>query len=151
MAEDARLGVVTQRSVGPCDELGEHRHERCVFTGEPVQPWPGGVDQPYAIVGEVGGLDDPGPRAGLQAGGQVLAVLLVTVTSRLLRRVGDRRDKLGHAIAELLGQRSYCSLLTPTSGQLPGVILDCVVQQRRADDVGVADAVVGDDADSDAQ
>ena len=70
--------------VGPADQLGEHWHERCVLAGEPLQPWPGGVDESDAIVGEVGGLDDPGPRAGLQAGGDVLAVLLVPITSGLV-------------------------------------------------------------------
>src|ERR1022692_1952856 len=67
LIEDARLDVVTQRRVGPGDEFPQHRDQRGVLAGQLLQPGPGGVDQAGAVVGEVGDLDDPGPRACLQA------------------------------------------------------------------------------------
>src|SRR5438132_7905657 len=37
----------------------------------------GGVDDAHRVIGEVRGFDHPGPRAGLEGGEDVLAVLLV--------------------------------------------------------------------------
>ena len=48
----------------------------------------------YAVIGEVGGLDDPRPRAGVEAGHDMLVVLVVLVTPRLVVRVRHRRDQL---------------------------------------------------------
>jgi hypothetical protein len=48
----------------------------------------GGVDDAHRVIGEVRGFDHPGPRAGLEGGEDVLAVLLVLVAARLLGRVG---------------------------------------------------------------
>ena len=111
----------------------------------------GGVDQAYTVVGEVRGLDDPRPRICLKAGGHVLAVLLMAVTPCLVRGVSDRSHQFGDAVPKLRSQRCQSFLLPATISQLVGVVFDCVVQQPGADHIGVAHAVVSDDADSDPQ
>ena len=66
---------------------------------------------PHAgIIGEVGRFDDPGPRAGQQAGGGVLPVLLVLITAGGVDGVGDRGHQVGGTVAELPGQRREGSL-----------------------------------------
>ena len=52
----------------------------------------GGVDDAHGVIGEVRRLDHPGPRAGGQAGEDVLAVLFVLVAAGLPSGVGDRGD-----------------------------------------------------------
>src|SRR5580704_11251318 len=61
LTKDAVFGLVAQWRVQSADQIGEDRYQRGVFAGEPIQPRPRGVDQPYAVVSEVRGLDDPGP------------------------------------------------------------------------------------------
>jgi hypothetical protein len=64
-----------------------------------VQLRAGGVEQ-AGIIGEVRDFDDPRPGIGLQAGGDVLAVLLVLIAAGLPGRVRDRGHQLGDTLAE---------------------------------------------------
>src|ERR1700735_4628674 len=90
LTEDARLHVVAQGRVRTGDQLAEPRNERSVLGGQFLQPGPGGVDEADAVIGEVGDLDDPGPRAGVQAGRDMLAVLLVGIPAGRVVRIGER-------------------------------------------------------------
>ena len=67
----------------------ENGDQRGVLADQYVQLRPGGVDQADRVVGEVRSLDDPRPGAGLQAGGDVLAVLLMLIPA-LPRPEGKR-------------------------------------------------------------
>ena len=92
------------------------------------------------VVGEIRGLDHPCPRAGRQAGQDVLAVLLVLVPAGLPAGVGDLGDQGGGAAAEPPGQHRQGRLPGAAGGQAGsqagGVVLDGVVQQRGAGHVG---------------
>src|SRR5262249_60477657 len=90
-------------------QTGDHGR---VLGGKPVQLGPRGVDQSHAVIGEIRCLDDAGPRAALQAGRDVLAVLLVPVASGLVRWIGHRRHQAGDTIPELLSPRPESTMLT---------------------------------------
>jgi len=141
------LMSASRGGVGAVDQFAEHRHERGVLAGQLARLGAGGVDQANRVVGEVRRLDDPGWRAGLQAGADMFLVLLVCVPVRLLRRVGDRRDEIGHATPELPGQRGDGFRLPSARRQLAWVVLDRVVQQGGAGQVGIGGPVVADDPD----
>ena len=104
LGQDVVLGRSVQRRVRPGDEVAQDRDQRRVFVRQPVQPGPGGVDEADAVVGEVRGLDHPGPRLVPQAVDDVLPVLLVLVAVRRVRRVRHRADQPGHPRAELRRQ-----------------------------------------------
>ena len=126
----------------------QHRHQRRVLPGQVVQPRSGGVDQADAVVGEVGGLDDPGPRVAPQAVRDVLPVLLVRVAVRRVLRVRHRGDELGHPRPELPRQHRERGLpAAGRVGQLGCVIFHRVVQQGGGHHVGVVHAVVRHDPD----
>jgi len=76
-----------------------------VLAGEPGQLRAGGVDDAHGVVGEIGRLDQPRPRAGSQAGEDVLAVLLVLIAAGLPSGVGDPGDQGGGACAEPPGHQ----------------------------------------------
>jgi hypothetical protein len=65
--------------------------------------------------------------------------------------VSDRRYQVRDAVPKLRSQLCQSFLLSAVISQLISVVFDGIVQQRGADHVGVAHAVVGDDADSDPQ
>ena len=54
-------------------------------------------------------------------------------------------------VAELVSDHYERLLLAASWGQFGGVVFDRVVQQGRADDIGVLDLVVGDDPGGDPQ
>jgi hypothetical protein len=74
------LDVGVERGVRAEIKLAQHWHQGTVLSGQLGQFRPGGVGQ-AGIIGEVGRFDDPGPQAGQQAGGDVLAVLLMLITA----------------------------------------------------------------------
>jgi hypothetical protein len=134
---------------GPEDELAQDRDEGPVLPGQFLDLRPGGVEQADGVVSEVGDLDHAGPGAGGQAGGDVLAVLLVLVTAGVPDRVRHRGHYLGGAVAELPAQHVQGALAGAVGADGPGVIFDHVVQERGARDIGVGDAVVAEDPDGD--
>ena len=69
LAEDAGLDVLRERRVGPGDEILQRGDQRRVLAGQPDGLLASRVDQPDAVVGEIGHLDDPRPRGCGQAGG----------------------------------------------------------------------------------
>jgi hypothetical protein len=77
----------------------------------------------------------------------VLAVLLVPVEAGLVRGIGHRCHQAGDSISELFSQRPQGILTVAAWGQFGGVVFHRVVEQRRAHDVGIADAVVADNPD----
>ena len=107
------------------------------------------MDQAHGVVGEVGRFDDPGPRAGQQAGSDVLAVLLMLITAGGVDGVGDRGHQVGGTVAELPGQRREGGLPGAAGRDVFRMVFDGVVEQRGACYVGVGDPVVGDDPDGD--
>ena len=148
LAEDAVLDIVAQRGVRAPDQVAQDGDQRGVLGGKAVQLGPGGVDQSHAVIREIGGLDDAGPRVALEAGRDVLAVLLVPVAAGLVRWIGHRRHQAGDTISELLSQHPESTLLTAvTWSKFRGVVFHRVVEQGRAHDVGIADPVVADDPD----
>jgi hypothetical protein len=106
------------------------------------------MDDAHGVVGEIGRFDHPRPRAGGQAGQYVLAVLLVLVTAGLPSGVGDRGDQGGGAGAEPPGQHRQ-GRLPAAGGEVGGVVLDGIVQQRGARHVRVGDPIVRQDPDGD--
>ena len=140
-----------ERGIRAGDQVGQHGDERRVLGGEPDGLVAGGVDDPDAIVGEIGDLDDPRAGIGGKACRDVRAVLLVCVLTGQVDRVGDGLDQGGGLRAETGGQHAQCPGAAAGSGQVVGVVFHRVVQQRRADDVGVADAVMADDPQRDPQ
>jgi hypothetical protein len=80
---DHVLDAGVQRGARAQDELAQGGYQRGVLVGQLGQLRPGEVDDAHGVVGEVRRLDHPGPRAGGQAGRDVLAVLLVLVPARL--------------------------------------------------------------------
>ena len=81
LAHDHAFDVVPERGVRAQDELAEHGQQGPVLAGAPGQARPGGVEEADGVVGEVGYLDHPRPRAVAQAPCDVLAVLLVLVAA----------------------------------------------------------------------
>jgi hypothetical protein len=124
---------------GRRDELAQHRCQGAVLAGQLRQLRPGGVEQAHRVAGEVGCLDHPGPGAGVQAGDDVLAVLLVLVAAGRVDRVGDRGRQFGGAPAELPGQDREGGPAGAAGCDVLGVVLDRVVQQRGARHVRVGD------------
>jgi hypothetical protein len=94
-------------------------------------------------------LMTPGPRAGQQAGGDVLAVLLMLITAGGVDGVGDRSHQVGGTVAELPGQRREGSLPGAAGRDVFRMVFGSVVEQRGACYVGIGDPVVGDDPDGD--
>jgi hypothetical protein len=77
-------------------------------------------------------------------GCDVLAVLLVLVDFGGVDRVCDGRDQVGDSRTEARGQHRERARLT-CGREVVGVVFDRVVEQSRADDVGIAYLVVADD------
>ena len=147
LACDRLLDVGVKRGVRAEDKLTQHRYQGMVFAGQRGQFRPGGVDQAHGVVGEVGRFDHPGPRAGQEAGGDVLAVLLMLITVRGVDGVGDRGHQVGGTVAEPSGQHCEGGLPGPARRDVLDVVFDGIVEQCSARHIGVGDPVVAEDPD----
>ena len=108
------------------------------------------MDQPDAVIGEVGQLDDSGPRVCRQAVRDMLAVLAVLISSGCEDRVGHRGHEFRDPLAVGCGQQCE-SARPPGRGQILGVVLDGVVEQSGADHCWLLDAVVDHDPECHAE
>ena len=148
---DQVLDVGLKGSVRAEDELAQRGDQGSVFSGQLGQLRTGGVDQAHRVVGEVRCFDDSGPGAGVQAGDDVLAVLLVLIPAGLVGRIGDGGDQLGGPAAELPGQDREGGLSGASGREILRVVFDGVVQQRGAGHAQVDDPVMAEDPDRDPQ
>lgn len=72
------------------------------------------MDEADAVIGKVRGLDDSGPRAVLQAGGDVFAVLLMPVPPGPELGVGYCCDQFRYPVPNLAAIAASASCRSPS-------------------------------------
>ena len=87
--------------------------------------------RPTALSLKLDALMTRGPRAGEQAGGDVLTVLLMLITAGCVDGIGDRSHQVGGTVAELPGQRREGGLPGAAGRDIFRMVFDGVVEQRR--------------------
>lgn len=137
---DHGLDVGLQRGVRAHDQLPQRRHQRAVLPRQPGQLRPGDVDQPDLVVGESDALITRAHGASLQAGRDMVAVLLALVLPGIVLRLVTVATS---AAVRSPNRASTPSVSDPAAGrEVCGVIFDRVMQQRRARHGSVLDPVV---------
>lgn len=131
--------------------LGASVQAGAYFPGELADLRAGGVDEAYAVVGEVGHPDDPSTAAGCQAGGDIFAVSGVTVAGPACYSLGWLRLLLVRRCACRTGRRCRRWLWLGAAGLAAQGDLRRCRAAGCADRSGVSDVVVADDTDGDAE